>query len=223
MAKPPVDADPEQFIIGTGHYNNLRLARPYHDEHVFRIDPAPMPVWSIVILNLVFVAFFSGFLWTVQHFRQDETGLGLIYGAVIGIGLLTCVLFTVIGYRSFARANRLGPWLIYHKQSGEVELPREEEKFDRSEIVHLQYITTKLLWWGGVLNNERYSEINLVTSRDGIRKRWPLLKSGFNVKAFEWLLKPLQEQTNLPVVRVQDEWWGWKVTETPYGKTGSPR
>ena len=156
-------------------------------------------------------------------FRQDETGLGLIYGAVIGIGLLTCVLFTVIGYRSFARANRLGPWLIYHKQSGEVELPREGEKFDRSEIVHLQYITTKLLWWGGVLNNERYSEINLVTSRDGIRKRWPLLKSGFNVKAFEWLLKPLQEQTNLPVVRVQDEWWGWKVTETPYGKTGSPR
>jgi hypothetical protein len=47
MAKPRADADPEKFIVGRGAYDNLQTARPYCDEHVFRIDPAPMPVWTL--------------------------------------------------------------------------------------------------------------------------------------------------------------------------------
>jgi hypothetical protein len=89
--------------------------------------------------------------------------------------------------------------------------------FDPHEIVHLQYITTKRLDWGRVANNVRLSELNLVTCRDGLPKRWPLLRSIYNVKAFDRLLKPLMENTNLPVVRVKDEWLGWRVSEAPYG------
>jgi hypothetical protein len=52
----------------------------------------------------------------------------------------------------------------------------------------------------------------------GVRKRWPLLRSIFNVKAFDRMLKPLIEHTDLPVVRVEDEWLGWNVSERPYGR-----
>ncbi len=218
MAKPPSDADPEKFILGRGVYSNLQIARPYHDAHVFRIDPAPMPVWTILIYNLLFIAFFYGWHLAIAHLTHGNEAPWAVYGVPIGIGLLTCGLFTTIVCRSFANAQRLGPWLVYDKASGQVALPREGMTFDRQEIVHLQYITTKRLDWGGVVNNERLSELNLITTRDGTQKRWPLLRSNLNRKAFDRLLKPLLEHTDLPVVRVQDEWLGWRITETPYDR-----
>lgn len=216
MAKPPANADPGMFIIGHGVYDNLRTARPYHDDQVFRIDPAQIPFWSLAFYNVLFVAFFAGFHWLIKHDAQGAAGPWLVYGAPIGIGAMTCVAFTLIVYHSFNKACRLGPWLVYDKTTRRVELPREGVAFDREEIVHLQYITTKRLDWDGVINNDRLSELNLITCRDGTRRRWPLLRSIFNVKAFDYMLKPLLENTDLPVMRVQDEWLGWEVTETPY-------
>jgi hypothetical protein len=108
--------------------------------------------------------------------------------------------------------------MIYEKSTGRVTLPREGVSFERHEIVHVQYVTTKRLDWGGVINNDRLSELNLITCRDGERKRWPLLRSIFNIKAFDRLLKPLLEHTDLPVMRVEDQWLGWKITEKPYGR-----
>ncbi len=220
MAKPPADADPEKFVLGRGHYSNFETACPYHDDRVFRIDPTPVPVWSTIIYNLIFIGAFYGLHLLLKHLMGGEADARMVYGAPIGVGLTTCGLFTLVVYRSFANARRLGPWLIYDKATRRVELPREGGlTFDRHEIVHLQYITTKRLDWGGVLNNERLSELNLITNRDGVRRRWPLLRSIFTVKAFDRVLKPLAENTDLPVVRVQDEWLGWRVTETPYGGT----
>ena len=223
MAKPPADADPEKFIIGRGVYSNLQLARPYYDDRVFRLDPTPMPVRSIFIYNLLFMGAAYAFHGALKQLTHGDVGPWAVYGAPLGIGLLTCGFFTLVVYRSFANARRLGPWLIYDKATGRVELPREgKASFDRREIVCLQYITTKRLDSGGVLNNKRLSELNLITNRDGLRKRWPLLRSIFNVKAFDRLLKPLLENTDLPVVRVKDEWLGWRVTERPYvGTDGS--
>ena len=217
MAKPPPDADPEKFIIDRGSYSNLQLARPYFDDRVFRIDPTPMPVRSIVIYNLLYIGAGYGFHWALKHLTHGDAGPWAVYGAPIGITLLTCDFVTAIIYYSFAKACDWGPG------SSTTRLPaasncREGVSFDRREIVYLQYITTKRLDWGGVANNQRLSELNLITSRDGQRKRWPLLQSMFNVKAFDRLLKPLLEDTNLPVVRLQDEWLGWRVTETPYGE-----
>ena len=140
----------------------------------------------------------------------------ITYGVPAGIGLLTCALFTGTTYYRFSRDLRSGPWLAYDTKARRIELPREGEIFDRDEVVQLQYITTKRLDWGGVINNERLSELNLITCRDGIRKRWPLLRSIADVRAFDGLLGPLLAQTDLPVVRVEDEWLGWKVTERPY-------
>jgi hypothetical protein len=68
------------------------------------------------------------------------------------------------------------------------------------------------------VNIQRLSELNLISSCDGVRKRWPLLRSTVGLKDFDHVLKPLVENTDLPVVRVQDQWLGWRVTETPYGR-----
>ncbi len=218
MGRPPADADPEKFIFGRGGYSNLRIARPYYDEQVFRIDPEPMPWLWIGIYNLFFASFFLAIHLLLKYVPHNGEGPWVVYGVPIGFGLLTGVVFTALVYHEFARANRLGPWLIYNRQTGSVALPREGMEFQRQEIVHLQYITTKRLSLNAALNNDRLSELNLVTCRDGERKRWPLLRSIFNVWAFDRLLKPLLEQTNLPVVRVTDEWLGWKITEKPYGR-----
>jgi hypothetical protein len=213
MAKPPADADAEKFIIGRGVYDNLRTARPYHDGRVFRIDPAPMPWRSMLVMNAVFVAFFFGFHWLTKHHAPGRPGPWLVYGVPIGVGLVTCGLFTAIVYHSFDRARRRGPWLIYDKRTGRVELPREGLRFERSEVEHIQYITTKRLNSGGVVNNDQLSELNLVTCRGGERRRWPLLRSIANVRAFEWIVHPLLDHTDLEVVRVKDQWLGWEVTE----------
>jgi hypothetical protein len=179
-----------------------------------------MPTASIVIYNVVFAAFFLGFHWVLKHYAHGEAGPWIVYGAPLGVGLLTCIAFTAVVYHSFDQARRLGPWLIYEKSTGRVKLPREGLGFERDEIVHLQYVTTKRLDLGGVVDNERLSELNLITCRGGERKRWPLLRSLFNVKAFDRLLKPLLDNTDLPVVRVEDQWLGWEITEKPYGRSG---
>src|SRR5262249_45894899 len=124
-------------------------------------------------------------------------------------------LFTIVVYHSFAHANRLGPWLVFHKADGRVELPREPATFARNEIVHIQYITTRHLGWGV---GERFSELNLVTCQNGTRKGWPLLQSTFTTGAFGGVLRSLTENTDLPVVRVKDRWFGWQTTEQPYGR-----
>jgi hypothetical protein len=223
MAKPPVDADPEKFIIGRGVYDNLQTATPVFENGVFRLAPTPMPLWTMVIYNIAFAAFCFGFHWMLKYHTHGEAGPWAVYGAPIGIGLFTCMFFTAVVYIAFAKANRLGPWLIYDTKAGRIELPREREVFERKEIVHLQYITTKRLDWGGVVSNQRLSELNLITCRQGVRKRWPLLRSIFNVRAFDRMLKPLIEHTDLPVVRVEDEWLGWNVSERPYSRTADNR
>jgi len=228
MAKPPPDADPEKFVIGPagrypgrspGGYTNLRISRPYNDDCVFRIDPIATPVWSVIIVNLIFIAVCYGFHWALKNLTHGQAGPWASYGMPIGIGLVVCGGVTAAIYCTVAKAQRLGPWLVYDKATGRVELPREGMRFDRREVVHLQYVTTKRLDWGGVANNERLSELNLVTVRDGVRKRWPLLRSTLTLKGFDHILKPLVENTDLPVTQVQDELWGWRVTEAPYGRT----
>jgi hypothetical protein len=51
-------------------------------------------VWSIIICNLVFIAFFYGWHWPAKHVTHGEVGAWFVYGAPIGIGLMTCGLFS---------------------------------------------------------------------------------------------------------------------------------
>ncbi len=170
-----------------------------------------------MVYNVIFIAFSYGFHWALKHMAHGAAGPWVVYGAPIGIATVTCTFFTVYVYHAFDKARRLGPWLIYDKPSGRVELPREGVAFARGEIIQLQYVTTKRLDWGGVVNNVRLSELNLITCRRGVRKRWPILRSIFQAGAFDRLLRPLVRNTDLPVIRVRDEWLGWGVTETAYG------
>ena len=213
MVKPPTDADPEKFIIGRGGYNNLQTWQPYHDEHVFRIDPAPMSVGFIIGHNILFAVFFIGIYWLITH---DPHPMADPWGPfyVLGIGLFTGVGFTSLVYYYFDKERRLGPWLVYEKATRRVALPREGKIFERQEIIHLQSITTKPL----DRSDEQLSELNLITYRDGERKRWPLLRSNWSEGMFDNVLKPLIDHTDLPVMQVTDSWLGWQITEKPYGQ-----
>jgi hypothetical protein len=216
MSKPPPDVDPEKFIIGRGSYHNLEIARLYDDDNVFRIDPAPMPVAWIVFLNLVFVVFFGEPYWLAGRAADGIQTFEKV--SIIGIALLVSGGFTAGAVYTFRKAKRLGLWLIYDKRTKRVALPRENVSFARDEIVQLQYITTKDLSWGDDAGNEQRTELNLITIQNGERTRWPLLQSIFTNKAFDNVLKPLVAQTDLPVVRIQDKWLGWRVTERPWGR-----
>lgn len=220
MTNPRATADPGKFILGRGLYTSLLAAGAYADERVFRIEPSPLPLGMILGVNLIFAAFFLGFHWMMRQFTQFPHGPSpwMVYGAPLGVGLLTCGLFTGFVYYLFAKERHRGPWLAVDKASGQVELPRENVRFERGEVVYLQYITTKRLDWGTVWNNARLTELNLLTCCDGIRKRWPLLRSTLDHGPFDRLLQSLLEHTDLPVVRVEDEWLGWDVTETPYSR-----
>jgi hypothetical protein len=137
MAKPPPDADPEKFVIcSIGHHSgrdpgdpitNMRVSRPYQDDHVFRIDPIPTPVRSVIIMNLIFVAVFYGFHWVFKHV---DAGPWAVYGMPIGFGLVFCGALTAAICWTAANAQRLGPWLIYDKAAGRVELPRQGVTFE---------------------------------------------------------------------------------------------
>jgi hypothetical protein len=217
MGRPPPDADPERFILGVGGYDNLRTARAYNDDHVFRIDPAPIPVWGIVLFDAIFIGFFFTFHWLLKYHTHGEAGALAVYGAPIVIGLMTCAGFTVLVYHAHSTAMRSGPWLVYDKASGVITLPREGVSFENQEIVHLQYATTKRLFPEAYARMDRFSELNLVVLRNGERKRWPILRSIFTYGAFDYLLKPLIANTGLKVLRVQDQVNGWKISEKAYG------
>ncbi|MEO6435742.1 MAG: hypothetical protein ABIP55_08260 [Tepidisphaeraceae bacterium] len=213
MPEPPRDTDPELFIIGRGGYDSLRVALPSHDEGVFRIDPAPMPVTSIIVMNVLVAAVFGGAFYFARNRPSDPIGAAWLT-AIAGVGVTICTLFTSIVCYRFRSERRAGPWLIYHKATGRVDLPRHGVSFARDEIVHVQYITTKDLRTGEA--SDQLSELNLVTVVAGERKRWPMLRSIFNAWPFEYIVRPMVEQTGLPVVRVKDRFWGWKVTVTPW-------
>jgi hypothetical protein len=216
MGKPPDDVNPEHFIIGRGSYSNLRLAVPYADEREFRIDPAPMPRKAIIFMNLVFIVFYSGFHWVAKNWPGEQAHFLIVYVLPFVMCLLTCVGVTWITLWFHTRAQKRGPWLVYDKATRRVTLPREQVEFDFQDVVHLQYITTKRLDLGRVTNNDSCSELNIVTSRNGERERWHLLNSWANVLAFEYLVRPLVEQTDIPVVRIKDQMFGWDVTVEPF-------
>ena len=167
--------DPAKFVIGEGSYCNLQTTTAYLDEWVYRIDPARLPVLQIIVINLLIAGFFYAFHWLMKNKATGDAGPWLVYGLPLGMGLLTCGGFTLLVVWETVKAQRLGPWFIYDRASGRVELPRAGLAFDAREVEHLQYITTRMLKPDGTSDGERVSELNLVTCRQGERERWPIL------------------------------------------------
>lgn len=214
MSGPPADLDPEDFIICQGTYASWATWRAVSDGQTFRIEPLPVPIKSIAACNLLFLVVCFGFYWVLRYHTHGQAGAWAVI-APLAIALLTCGTFTGATVWIFQRERRLGPWLIYEAASGRVHLPREGVVFQRAEIICFQDITTKLLQWPGFGNNQRRSELNLITARAGSRRRWPLLRSSNTIRAFESVVKPLIAQTGLPVVRISDELLGWRLTKQP--------
>jgi hypothetical protein len=208
-----VPIDPETYIIGDGAYHNLQLAQAFDDAHIFRIEAAPIPFTSVVGFNAMIVAAMIAFHLVFKH--AEPTGaLWLVYAGPITVGLLTCGVFNGIAYWSFTSAHRKGDWLVYDKEKHRLELAREQLSFDLDEIVHLQYITTRRLTDGNRSQRELLSELNLITNQSGQRKRWPILRSSLSDKAFDELLRPLAQCTELPIVRIKEHWWSGEITVT---------
>jgi hypothetical protein len=214
MTASETDLDADKFIFGEGAYINLPTARPSADSNEFRIEPAPIPLDTIVAMNALFVVFFGALIAFLIAYSK-ESMLWRCY-VPLGIGLTTSASFTGIVYYQFSTELRRGPMLIFDKRSERVRLPRLNLEFQREEVVHLQYITTKRLQFKGRIENDQLSELNIVTQLGEAKERWPLLRSLITHRAFDQVLQAVLRETDLPIVRVTDEWLGWSVTETPY-------
>jgi hypothetical protein len=175
------------------------------DDREFRIDPRPTPILSIALQNLLIVSVCCVLQWAFNEF--EVAGDQVPYYAIPVFGVFVCVFFTLFAVYSFRSANLGGTWFIYDKQADRVKLPREGESFDRGEVVHFQYITTRT----GV--EESRSELNVITLRDGKRERWPLLRSSSQLCPFDSVLHLLVAHTGLPVLRVTDGYRPMEVTQ----------
>ena len=202
MSSPHTDIEREKFVIGEGLYTNYRTAMPCDSPEEFRIDPAPIPIFSIVIHNILFMTFSAGLyyfsLWIVD---PKDVWFPI---AMLGIGIMTCILFSTVTYCSFSKANQLGPWLVYDKSSGSLSLPRQKMIVSADEIVHLQYVTTGRVKSNGKSDRQAVSELNLIVAVDGARQRIPLLRSIFAVNAFEYITQPITDATQIEVVRIKE-------------------
>jgi hypothetical protein len=208
MSETPPNVDPELLIIGEGSCDNLRTWKPTLNEREFRIDPRPMPLWSIVLQNALIVALSCVLQWV---FLKAKLAGDVVPKYTIPIlGGFLCVANTLIAVPTHQIANKRGTRLIYDLKSDRVDLPHEGEKFARTEIVHLQYITTRTGF------DEARSELNLITLRNGKRERWPILRSSRAYRPFDSVLRPLVAQTGLPVVRVTDGYKTGEIRQNPW-------
>src|ERR1700722_1343795 len=173
MVQRPPDSHPENFILGKGSYTGRRAATPHADESQFRFDPAPIPPirWSLMIgLNTLYVLFFAGFIWILRTHRDPDVNLSAANVLISAICLMTCG--GTVGLLMFerwlaVRDKRQGPWLVYEKSTRRVSLPRLHLNFDRTEVDHLQYVSTDSLQnpRSAVSPPRPVSELNLVTLR----------------------------------------------------------
>jgi hypothetical protein len=215
MARPPGDLNREQFIAGKGLYTTLRLAIARGDRRLFRIEPAPIPVKSVVAWNLLIAAFAVILHWLLRTHAAPGVGLTGAHFAPALVGITACAGYTSFTVWAFVREGRRGPWLIYDRRTRRVTLPRQGVEFDRSEILHLRYVTTKNPDRARAGDCWRRSELHVVTCRDGRRERWHLLNS-LSTGALEHLLRPLVKETDIPVERIEDSWFGWKLRESRF-------
>lgn len=232
MVKRPADLDPENFVIGNSWYAFGHPAVAYADEKQFLIGPAPpqpLPVFRIVVLHLVYVLFFGGFLWFGLTHHDPDVSESVIYAVVAGAGVVACggtIAVPLIARSLTLREQARGPWLRYDKGTRQVELPRQRLTFELNEIVYLQYVSTNVLQQPRSIafqsSKNSVSELNLVTVRDGKRKRWNLVNSSSPSGAFEAVLDPLVEQTPIPVVRITETAGPWKVWIRPYCNVMKP-
>jgi hypothetical protein len=224
MVKRPPDLDPENFVLGQGWYAQRRSAVPYADDSQFRFDPAPIPPFPwlmLLVLNTVYMLFFGSFIWFAQTHRDPAVSRLTVNILITAIGLMTCgctVGSVMLGRWFGAREIALGPSLVYEKSTRRVSLPRLHLDFDFTEVVHLQYVSTGLLQdpRSALSPPHPVSELNMVTIRDGKRQRRNVLKSSDPIGAFEYLLDPLVEQTDIPVVHMTETAGNWKVWIRPF-------
>lgn len=191
--------------------------RPYSDARVFRIDPPPLPVSTIVALNLLYAAACYGFHLILKCAAPDA-GVWVLYCAPLGIGVVTCVAVTAAIYCCFGGKVRL----VYDKTTRSVELPSYNVSFSREEGVQIEYVVASRVWGGE--RNVRNCALYLIACRDGKQERWSIVKPLFAGRSLDYLLIPLTRETDLPVVetkRYQDAWRNWQ-TQEPYPGTPSP-
>ncbi len=212
--------DSELSLIGEGLYCNWLVAAPYSDGRYFRIVPKPFPVLTVAIMNLLFAAFFYGFHWAATTFTDASVLFASV--APLGIGLVTCVAFTGVLYLTFRSAQKRGPWLEYDKWRKKVRLPREGLTFELDEVVYLQDVqSTQKERIGPGITYYHLSELNLVTCKDGRRKRWNLLNSNRDDSLagrspFAKILDAVVRQTPIPVYQVRKRWLHTETPVRPY-------
>jgi hypothetical protein len=214
MAKPPADVDPEKFVIGKGLYTSHGFFRLVGDDVTFRIEPAEPSFAGVVFFDLFILAAAFALFRLVGRPDNPYLDTGWVRYSPLAVGVLVVTVATMVPWLLLRAERRRGTLLVYDKRSGGVDLPREGRSFTREEVVEFQHVTTKLLRWGGAVNNERRTELNLVTDRGGVRRRWSLIRSTSPLGTE--FIQTVLAHTHLPIMRVTDSAWGWQITEKPH-------
>lgn len=217
MANDRLQLDPEKFVIGEGCYTNQCSAMATANDHELVIRPYPLKqvVIGVAITNALMALVFGVIGWIHAWVRKSvpfDTDFFQLMVPVVGI--LTCIGYTVITLYTAIKEKERGPVLVFNKSTEEVTLPRDGVRLSSNQVMHLQYITTKRLQTGSIINNDRMSELNLIAMVDGQRKRFPLLRLIGATNDFSYIVQPVLQHTTLDVVRITDTLYGWDVTET---------
>ena len=184
-------AEGRDSLIGGGSNHRIPTLQCIVTADEVRLDPKPLASRSLVTTNLLFAFFFLTILWWC--YAGNPIGISI---AVIVIWIFTSVLFTARVLYIHAKLDRLGPALIYHRQSKIIELPRCGQKFTSEDNVWIECITAQL---GD--SDQWTSELNFVALCDGVRERWNLDRSSATINPFKGVDQKINEQTGISVVR----------------------
>lgn len=198
----PAAENPDLHILGTGLYSNVCSWQLIVTPERIEIAPMAVPWRSILVYNVIFLLFFSG--WAFLVARYGDLGLPLTAPVIAaGFYLFTGGLFTGWIVWTFRQALDAGPWLIIDRAERTIQLPREGVTAPLAQVDHLQAISTYRFGsksWasqGAIL-----SELNLVMRDGAAQRRYPLLRSIFD-GAFDKLAAQIAEFDLVPVKRIR--------------------
>lgn len=183
-----------QYLLGNGSYHNIPTLRPISTEKEFRLDPKPLSLASLSLMNLLFAAVFA-VLFALAYSRNPEPACFVI----LAVGLVTSLSYSTIVTTMHRNSQRKGPAFIFCRNTGSFQLPRHNESFASGNHCWFECLTARTQ---NDQHGEACSEFNLVCQQDGKTRRWNIMRSIATVDPFDGLDKRIQHETGIVVRRI---------------------
>lgn len=188
--------DETYHLIGGGGYDNLMTYHLVVDDQYISLEPLGIAWSMMVVSNLFFLAFFTGFFY-LATLKENPWW---VYCFIVVVAVATCLVFDTYTYIRFRNSIRRGPILRYDRGTGEISLPDRGMKFSTCENINIECLTS---WQEGGNAGDSCSELNFVVANSGGMERFNLLRSVATLKPFGKLTAQLRSELPIPVKRVR--------------------